>query len=305
MATSDQRNGPAADDGPVDRARRLPPGVRSIYPFVPRQLAVPGGNLAYVDAGEGPPVLFLHGNPTWSFLWRDAIIGLRGRRRCVAPDHFGMGLSDRPAPGDPPRRLVDHIGNIERLVDHLGLKRFDLVVHDWGGAIGFGYARRHPERIRRIVVTNSAAFFGPMPTRIAWCRRGDFGRFLVQGLNAFAGLAPVMGVVARVAPEVAQGYRWPYRNWHSRRAVADFIADIPVEPDHPTRPELEAIIQALPQFRDHPMTLVWGARDFCFNDVFLASWQQHFPGATVHRFENASHLVLEDAGLPELLAALD
>jgi len=301
MATHPATAAQAVDEGPVDRARRLPAAVRKIYPFVPRQLAVPGGNLAYVDAGDGPPVLFLHGNPTWSFLWRHAILDLRGRRRCVAPDHLGMGLSDRLPASAPPLRLVDHIGNVERLVDHLGWKRFDLVVHDWGGAIGFGYARRHPERIGRIAVTNSAAFYaGRIPTRIAWCRRGALGRFLVQGLNAFAGLAPVMGVVQPLPPEIVKGYRWPYRDWHSRRAIADFIADIPLEADHPTRPELEAIERALPQFRDHPMTLLWGGRDFCFNDAFLAAWQQHFPGAAVHRFATAGHLVLEDAGLEEL-----
>lgn len=293
------------DEGtaPVDRAPKLPAAVRAHYPFVPRQLVVPGGHLAYVDAGDGPPVLFLHGNPTWSFLWREAIMDLRGRRRCVAPDHFGMGLSDRALDGRP-RRLLEHIENIERLIDHLGWKRFDLVVHDWGGAIGFGYARRHPERIGRIVVTNSAAFQGPLPKRIAICRAGRLGRFLVEQGNAFAGLAPVMGVVKPLPPAIRLGYRWPYPDAARRRAVADFIQDIPLESDHPTRPELDAIEKALPSFRDHPLTLIWGGRDFCFHDGFLAQWQERFPGATTHRFAHASHLVLEDAGRPELAAAL-
>lgn len=238
----------------------------------------------------------LHGNPTWSFYYRDLILGLRDRYRVIAPDHMGCGLSDKPQ--DYPYTLATHIDNVERLIDHLGLADFTLVVHDWGGAIGFGYAMRHAERVRRFVVFNTAAFLGRVPLRILACRTPLLGALAVRGLNAFAGAAVVMACKnrARMTPDVKRGYLLPYDSWANRVAVHRFVQDIPTRPSHPTFPLLREIETALPQFRDRPTLICWGMRDFCFNEAFLDGWIARFPDAEVHRFAEAGHYVVEDAG---------
>ena len=174
----------------------IPGWLRRLYPFEPKSLLCGTARLSYVD--EGPrgdeAVLLVHGNPTWSFYYRKLIGQLTAAGlRCVAPDHVGMGLSDKPQ--DYPYRLATHIENLERLVAALGLRRVHLVVHDWGGAIGLGWAGRHPGMVGRIVILNTAAFPAPrMPWRISLCRAPLVGEALVRGLNGFAGPATWMAV---------------------------------------------------------------------------------------------------------------
>ncbi len=147
---------------------------RAEYPFESHYLPTPAGRIHYVDEGRGRPVLFVHGNPTWSFYWRRAVAAAAPTHRAVAIDHLGCGLSDKPQ--DWGYRLADHVENLERLVLHLDLSNITLVVHDWGGAIGFGVATRHPDRFRDFVVTNTAAFRAPhIPFRIAACRVPGLG----------------------------------------------------------------------------------------------------------------------------------
>ncbi len=115
----------------------LPPWLSELYPFTPRRFPTPQGGLSYLDEGQGDEaVLMVHGNPTWSFFYRNIVLALRGRYRCIVPDHLGCGLSDKPQ--DWTYRLPDHIGNLAALIDSLGLKKIHLIVHDWGGPIGLG-----------------------------------------------------------------------------------------------------------------------------------------------------------------------
>lgn len=261
-------------------------------------MAVADGNrMSYLD--EGPrsdeAVVLLHGNPTWSFFYRGLVAELSRERRCVAPDHVGMGLSDKPAVHD--YSLAGRIADVESLVGRLGLKQIDLVVHDWGGAIGFGLAARRPELIGRIVVLNTAAFFlDRIPLRIAVCRIPCAGALLVRGLNAFAAGAARMAVVRPLPPEVRRAYLFPYGSWGDRVAVHRFVRDIPMEPGHPSRRTLEEISGALPRLAGNLRLIVWGGRDFCFDDRFLARWRELFPAAEAVRYPNAGHYVLEDAG---------
>lgn len=254
--------------------------------------------MSYVD--EGPrcdtAVLMLHGNPTWSFFYRDLIRQLSGTLRCVAPDHIGMGLSEKPEDYD--YRLETRIKDIEALVAKLGLKRIRLVVHDWGGAIGFGFATRHPELIERIVILNTAAFLSRhIPRRIAVCRAGAFGAWLVRGLNGFAGPAARMAMHARaLTPDEKRGYLLPYDSWTNRVAVHRFVVDIPMEQDHPTRATLQQIEERLPTLAKCPKLILWGGKDFCFNDYFLARWKEIYPTAKVEVFADAGHYVLDDSG---------
>ncbi|MEY4086063.1 MAG: hypothetical protein RLZZ405_251, partial [Verrucomicrobiota bacterium] len=212
-------------------AADLSPAVQALYPFAPRDFAALSGRMSYVDHGprDGRPVLLLHGNPSWSFLWRDLILRLAAQgRRVIAPDHVGMGLSARP---DRFLRLADRIADVEALLAHLGIGEFDLGVHDWGGAIGFGVAGRRPDRVGRILVTNTGAFLSErIPARIALCRAPWIGRFLVRGLNGFAWPATWMAVERPMSPAAKAGFLAPYGSPAVRRAVADFVADIPMEP---------------------------------------------------------------------------
>ena len=275
----------------------LPAAVKALYPFAPKDFAALSGRMSYVDHGprDGRPVLLLHGNPSWSFLWRDLILKLAAQgRRVIAPDHVGMGLSARP---DRFLRLADRIADIEALIAHLGIKEFDLGVHDWGGAIGFGVAGRRPERVGKILVTNTGAFLSDrIPARIALCRAPLIGRFVVQGLNGFAWPATWMSVEKALSPAAKAGFLSPYGSVSVRRAVADFVADIPMEAEHPTRPVLSAVEASLDGLKAKPMLLCWGMRDFCFDRSFLEGFVSRFPAAGQLRFEAAGHYVLEDAG---------
>jgi len=274
---------------------------RHLYPFASHFLDVGGHRLHYVD--EGPrgatPLLLVHGNPTWSFFWRSLIERFAPERRVVAPDHLGCGLSDKPQRW--PYRLRDHIDNLERLVLSLDLRDLTLGVHDWGGAIGFGFAARHPERVARLVVLNSAAFrSSAIPFRIAVCRLPWLGALAVRGLNGFALAAARMTTVRPLPAEVRAGYLAPYGSWRERVAVLRFVQDIPLAPGHPSYDTLVAVEEALPRFRDRPALVLWGERDWCFTTAFCDAWQRRLPGASVHRLPGAAHYVVEDA--PEEVA---
>lgn len=272
-------------------------GWRDLYPFESRHHALPGGvRMHYIDVGEGDEaVLMLHGNPTWSFFYRDVIKALSGRIRCVVPDHVGMGLSDKPQ--DYRYTLEQRIADIGSLVDALGLKRVHLIVHDWGGAIGFGWARRNPGKVGRIVITNTAAFpDANIPLRIAACRIPVLGTVVVRGLNGFAGAAVSMAVTRPLTPAVRDGFLAPYRSWADRVAVNAFVRDIPMRASHPSHAELVAIEGALPLFRGREIMIAWGERDFCFTPHFLARWLEIFPSAEIAREPEAGHYLLEDAG---------
>ncbi len=282
----------AASAAPADSRA----GARS--PFATHFHALRAGRMHYVDEGprDAPVVLCLHGNPTWSFYWRALVRGLSDRWRVIAPDHIGCGLSDKPQ--DWEYTLAAHVENLESLVESLGLARVTLALHDWGGAIGMGLARRKPERIERLIVTNTAAFTSTrLPWRLRACRVPVLGEFLVRRMNAFAGLAPRLASARRggLSAEARLGLGAPYRTSAERVAIARFVQDIPMSPRDRSWSELAAIESALSGFTDRPTCLIWGLRDWCFSPAFLAEWQRRFPNARTHALPDAGHLVLEDA----------
>lgn len=273
------------------------------YPFQPRYIPISGQRMAYVDEGSGPVVVMVHGNPSWSYLYRNLINALRDRYRCIAPDHIGCGFSAKPQ--DYPYRLENHISNLEQLLDSLAVKRCVLVVHDWGGAIGLGWAGRHPERVAGVVVLNTAAFpSNRLPFRIALCRWPLLGPLLVRGLNGFARAATFMAVNRRMPGKVARGFLAPYDSWASRIAIQRFVQDIPMDKDHPSWPTLLAVEDSLPHLHHCPFLLCWGGQDFCFNDTFYQEWCRRIPRVEAHYFADAGHYVLEDA-LPAILPLLN
>ncbi len=282
----------------------LPSDLRQLYPFASHWLETPAGRLHYVD--EGPraaetAVICVHGNPTWSFMYREVIKDLSKRHRVIALDHLGCGLSDKPQHFS--YRLADHIENLARLVSTVTQPKLHFIVHDWGGAIGTAVAERFAARVGKLVVMNTAAFSGPCPWRIRVCRWPLVGPLLVRGFNGFAGPAAFMAVARPLPAPVKKGFLYPYRSWADRVAVLRFVQDIPLEASHPSAPALRALEKDLVKLRDKPMLLAWGMRDFCFSPVYLAEWRGRFPHAQVREYPDAGHYLLEDAG-PELLSVI-
>ena len=274
------------------------------YPFVPKSMVVNGHRMSYVDEGAGERVVvMLHGNPTWSYMYRNLITRLKERYRVIAPDHIGCGLSEKPE--EFKYTLASHIDNVEALLKGLGVNKCVLVVHDWGGAIGMGWAGRHPDAVEGLVVYNTAAFRSKrIPKRIALCRIPILGEWIVRGLNGFAGPAVHMAVRQKMSPSIKAGFLHPYNNWRNRLAVHRFVMDIPLNKKHPSFDTLLRVENNLNKLQHKPMLICWGGRDFCFDRVFYEQWREFFPEAEAHYFPEVGHYLLEDgfeeiAGLTE------
>ncbi|TGU72521.1 alpha/beta fold hydrolase [Geomonas terrae] len=274
--------------------------VNKHYPFTGRTLDLDGLSYHYLDEGAGEPVVMVHGNPSWSFYYRNLVLALRNRYRCIVPDHIGCGFSEKPGDDRYDYTLSRRIDDLERLIDSLNLEgKINLVVHDWGGMIGMGYASRHPERIGRIVILNTAAFHLPkektFPLGLKICRDTLLGTLLVRGFNAFSVGASIVGCKKNpMSNELMQAYRAPYDSWANRIATLRFVQDIPFAPGDRNYALVSEIADCLPRFADIPMAIFWGELDFVFDTTFLAEWQRRFPKAEVHSYPDAGHYILED-----------
>lgn len=268
--------------------------LNKLYPFKSNFFKL-NGNLSmhYLDEGKGEPILMLHGNPTWSFYYRNLVAEFSKSNRVVVPDHIGCGFSDKPQ--DYEYTLKQHIDNLEKLVTELKLKNFIMIVHDWGGAIGFGLIDRHPELVKKIVILNTAAYTSKfIAFQINMCRIPILAEQVIRRLNGFALTATYMAVAKKMSSEIRKGYLYPYDNYKNRIAIARFVADIPMNPRHRSYQTLKNIELSLSKHKC-PMLILWGKKDFCFNDYFLNRWREIYPHAIVKTFENAGHYVLEDA----------
>lgn len=281
--------------------KSLPEGVRAEYPWPGRflNLQLDDGRqlrMHYLDEGKGEPLLFVHGNPTWSFYWRKLVGGLSDNYRCIAVDHIGCGLSDKPGK-DYSYRLEDHIHNLSYLIEALDLRDVTLVVHDWGGAIGLGTALRHVDRIKRLVIFNTAAFIAPVPAEIRATRWPWVGELVIQGLNGFVrgGFLRATKQRQRFRGAVREGYLAPYDSWDNRYAHLAFIRDIPIEPGHPTKKIIDEIDARLGELSHLPTVFIWGTHDFVFTTAFLERFLVRWPNPEVHLLDQAAHFVVEDA----------
>ncbi len=277
---------------------------RGLYPFEPRGLSIGGHLLSYLDEGKGQPILFVHGNPTWSFAWREFVKSFRATHRCIAVDHLGCGLSDKPENYD--YCLENHISNLVKLVETLDLHEITLVVHDWGGAIGLGALGRQPKRFAKVVITNTAAFPSPhIPLRIAACRLPVLGTIGVRGMNLFAGMATTMATerAEGLSPEVKAGYLAPYHGWKNRVAIDRFVKDIPMSPHHRSYKTLKEVEGALEVVKTLPTLIMWGMKDWCFSPWFYQQFCQRLPQARKVEFGHAGHYLFEDA-CEEMLAEM-
>ncbi len=278
----------------------------TLDPFPCRWADLDGLACCYVDAGAGPPVVLVHGNPTWSFLYRSLLTALPAAGyRAIAPDHIWMGRSAKPPTSAYPYTLARRVADLGRLLDSLALEQpVTLVLHDWGGAIGMAWAVEHPDRVARVVLLNTAAFPLPpgkrLPLVLRVARSRPLGELAVRYANAFAVGATVVGVRRQRMPaEVRRGYVSPYDSPAHRVGIYQFLRDIPVRPGTPAYRVLLRTAERLDVLRNRPVLICWGMRDFVFDADILARWEEIYPQAEVHRFADAGHYVLED--VPEIV----
>jgi len=271
------------------------------FPFKRNFINRNGHQYHFVNEGKGSPVVMVHGNPSWSFYYRNLVSKLSKNHQCIVPDHIGCGLSDKPGDESYDYTLANRIDDLEALLEHLEIKEnITLVVHDWGGMIGMGYAARYPERIKRLVILNTGAFHLPKAKKLPpalWLGRNTFvGTLLVRGFNAFSSVASYIGVKRKpMSKEIRQAYVAPFNSWKNRISTLRFIQDIPLKTGDRNYSLVSDISDSLPQFNKLPMLICWGLKDFVFDKHFLAQWQKRFPDAQVHAFDDCGHYILEDA----------
>lgn len=272
-----------------------------LYPFSGHYLSRSGVQLHYLDEGAGEPLVMLHGNPTWSFYYRNLVLALRDTHRCVVPDHIGCGLSDKPPESRYDYALKSRIDDLEALLDHLGLREnLTLVVHDWGGMIGMGFASRYPERVKRLIASNTGAFPLPKSKALPWSlrlgRSTRLGAWLILKQNAFCRLAARWCVTRRpLPPDVRALYLQPYDSPEHRIAVLKFVQTIPLRESDPGYDIVRETAQSLAKFSSVPVLLLWGMKDFVFDRHFLAEWQRLLPHAETQTWPDCGHYLLEDA----------
>lgn len=243
----------------------------------------------------------LHGNPTWSFLYRRFVRSLRDSHRVIVPDHAGCGFSEVPSEETYTYSLSSRVDDLEALLDHLALRqRLTLFLHDWGGLIGMAYAARHPECISRLVVFNTAGFLLPAGKKLHWtltfARDSRVAAWMILRYNAFARIAVRLGCRARPMPEATRrAYTSACDDLERRRVTLRFVQDIPLSKCDPAYTTALAAQDGLVHFSRTPVLVCWGEKDPIFDRGFLSEWMRRFPLAEVHRFPQAGHYVMEDA----------
>ena len=262
------------------------------YPFAHNYLSVDGAQLHYIDEGQGEVILFVHGTPSWSFEFRNVIKYLSKKYRCIALDHIGFGLSDKPAGYD--YSIQNHTATLLKLINHLQLNQFTMLVHDFGGIIGLAAAEQIPEKISKLIILNT------------WCRsiqdepeykkmKGILGSplmpFLYRYFNFSAKyiLPAAFGERSRLTPEVHQQYLKPFGNAGERNGTVSFAKSLLRDQDY-----YESIGKMLPVLKNKPVLIIWGMKDAFITEKHLLWMQEQFPTAEVVKYEDAGHFVLEE-----------
>jgi haloalkane dehalogenase len=262
------------------------------WPYAPRYLKQDGLRMHYVDEGAGDPILLLHGEPTWGYLYRKAVPALAAADRVVAPDYFGFGRSDKPT--DAGWYTYDrHYGSIERLVSELGLRGLTVVVHDWGGPIGLRLAVEHPELVERLVVLNTGIGAGRAPSE-TWLRFRELVRRTGTELQASRMVAS--GCARGLSAEAAAGYDAPFPTAGSKTGLIAFPELVPTEVDHPSAAAMTHVREALKRW-EKPALVLFGDSDPIFPLDAAERMAALIPGAgPAETLARAGHFVQEDGG---------
>jgi len=271
------------------------------YPFKSHFFKTSAGNMHYVDEGKGEPIIFIHGNPAWSFEFRNLIKELSKTHRCIAPDHIGFGLSDKPA--DWSYLPEEHAKNLEQFLNSLDLRNITLFVGDWGGPIGLSYALNHPDKIKNIVITNTWLW----SVKSDWYYQafskftgGPIGRWLIRRYNFFAGniVKSVFGDKSKLTPEIHKHFLKPLDNPKERKGCWVFPKQIIGSSDW-----LQLLWNKHDILKNKHILIAWGMKDIAFRKKELNKWIQAFPNAKVIRFEDSGHFVAEEKS-NELIAEI-
>jgi haloalkane dehalogenase len=262
------------------------------YPFAPHSYATPAGRMHFVDEGQGRPIVFVHGNPAWSFMFRHSIKALAPTHRCIAPDHLGFGLSEKPH--DWGYRAADHAANLESLLESLDLQEITLVIGDWGGPIGIAYALRHPERVRSILVSNTWMWSVRSQLKFRLFSGyvgGPIGRYLIRTRNSFAtsGFRGAFGDPRRLTPAVHQQYIRPFDDPLDRKGTWVFPKEIIAASDW-----LAALWERRAALDSKSFLFLWGMKDVGFGEKELGRWSRQYPAGRVVRFPDAGHFLAEE-----------
>jgi pimeloyl-ACP methyl ester carboxylesterase len=281
----------------------LPELSRSLYPFKSHFLTLSDGKrMHYLDEGpeDGEVLVFLHGYPTWSFLYRAFLIYYAARGfRCIAVDHIGYGLSDKPA-NRRYHTLRRHVYNLIECIHALDLRDVTLVMQDWGGPFGLGYAVRYPENVKRLVLMNTWGFQDtfdhPLHPWIKLLTRPGLSDLLLSSPNLVFGMGFQYGTARHLSSAVIAAYKAPFKDSRSRTALVQFPRMISTSATHPSANMMRAIEQGLEGFRKTPALIVWGEDDPLFSPDVAAHWKAMLPRAEgPFVIETARHFLPEDA----------
>ena len=262
------------------------------YPFKHHYFKVNDTTMHYVDEGEGEVLLFVHGTPSWSFEFRNVIKFLSKKYRCIAIDHIGFGLSEKPAKYD--YTVQNHTASLLKLVTHLQLNQFTMLVHDFGGIIGLAAAEQIPEKIKGLVILNT------------WCRsiqdepeykkmKMILGSPLVPLLYRYLNfsakyiLPAAFGERSRLTPEIHQHFLRPFSKVSERNGTIAFAKSLLRDQDY-----YASVGEKLSILKDKPVLIIWGMKDEFITEKHLLWMQEQFPGSKVVRYDDAGHFVLEE-----------
>lgn len=266
---------------------------RVLYPFAHNEYKLENGSMHYIDEGEGEPIVFVHGTPTWSFVWRQQIKALSRQYRCIAPDHLGFGLSEKPT--DFSYTPEAHAQNLESLILHLQLKQITLVVHDFGGLIGLPYALKHSANVKRIVILNS--WMWSLEDEKPIMKASNFmssglGKFLYTRLSFSPRVLLPKGYYNRkhLTKDIHQHYLKPFTSASDRRGTWQFAIELKQSHEF-----FQKLWEQRDTLRAIPKLILWGEKDKLLPFHFLNKWHQAFPGAKIVKFE-AGHFLQEEKG---------
>lgn len=262
------------------------------YPFKHNYFKVNDTTMHYVDEGEGEVLLFVHGTPSWSFEFRNVIKFLSKKYRCIAIDHIGFGLSEKPAKYD--YTVQNHTASLLKLITHLQLNQFTMLVHDFGGIIGLAAAEQIPEKIKGLVILNT------------WCRSiqdepeykkmkmilgSPLMPLLYRYLNFSAKyiLPAAFGERSRLTPEIHQHFLRPFSKASERNGTIAFAKSLLRDQDY-----YASVGKKLSILKDKPVLIIWGMKDEFITEKHLLWMQEQFPGSKVVRYDDAGHFVLEE-----------
>jgi haloalkane dehalogenase len=268
---------------------------RNEYPFEGRFFDQPAGRMHYIDEGNADhAIVMVHGNPTWSFLYRHMIKGLSGAYRCIAPDHLGFGLSEKPSGWD--YLPESHAENFARLLDALDLASVTMAVQDWGGPIGAAYALDHPEKIQSIIIMNTWCWpvvGDPHFEKFSGFMGSPIGQFLIKRFNLFARLImkQAFGDSSKLTSAIHSHYLKPLGSPRERKGCAAMPKRILGSSQW-----LEELWARKEILRQIPALILWGKKDIAFRDKELNTWKTAFESVEVHEFDQVGHYVQEEMG---------